>query len=115
MEFVVAASDRVLRDAVREKMVAVDVKWIGYIEEGKSDGSIALDVDAEEVALRMASWAWSGHVALLVGRQATWYPKLPMRVAERISSGHIGYGVVLAFSLIFKTIFHKPPVRWRSA
>lgn len=84
LEFAAAAPERALRDAVREKESAVAAKWTNLVEEGKRQGSIAEDVDPEEVALRIAGWAWSGHVAGLMGHRSEWHPKLSSQLLERI-------------------------------
>jgi AcrR family transcriptional regulator len=84
MEFVAAAPDRVLRDAVLKKESAVAAKWAQLVEDGKREGTIAKDVDPDEVALRIAAWAWSGNVALLMGHRAAWHPRLSSQLLEQI-------------------------------
>lgn len=84
MEFVVAAPDRVLQKAVRDKESAIEATFAKYIEEGKREGTIDPKVDVEEATLRISSWAWSANVALLQGREAVWYPRLSSAIMERI-------------------------------
>lgn len=84
LEFVAGGSQRVLREAVQKKEAVVTAAWVQLVDEGKRQGSIAKDVDSEEVALLIGGWAWSGNVALLMGHRAAWHPKLSSRQLERL-------------------------------
>jgi AcrR family transcriptional regulator len=84
LEFVAGGSERALREAVNKKDSVVTATWVQLVEEGQRQGSIAQDVDSQEVALMIGGWAWSGNVALLMGHRAAWHPRLASRQLERI-------------------------------
>ena len=91
LEFVAAAPKRGLREAVQQKESTAASNLAQIVEEGKRQGTIAQDVDPEEVALMIGAWAWAGDVALLLGHRSIWServsPKLLDLILQCISVG----------------------------
>jgi AcrR family transcriptional regulator len=91
LEFVAAAPERGLREAVLQKESAAAANLAQIVENGKKQGTIAEDVNPEEVALLIGAWAWAGDVALLLGHRSAWTervsPKLLELILQSISTG----------------------------
>jgi AcrR family transcriptional regulator len=91
LEFVAAAPERGLREAVLQKESTAASNLAQIVEEGKRQGTIVQDVDPEEVALLIGAWAWAGDVALLLGHRSIWServsPKLLDLILQSISAG----------------------------
>lgn len=66
-DFVVAPAQEGLRDHVRTLSLRTAGAVASVIEEGKAEGSIRADVDAQRVALRVMAFFWSEDVAYLMG------------------------------------------------
>jgi hypothetical protein len=66
-DFVVAPAQEGLRDYVRTLSLRTAGAVASVIEEGKAEGSIRADVDAQRVALRVMAFFWSEDVAYLMG------------------------------------------------
>jgi AcrR family transcriptional regulator len=90
LEFVAAAPERGLREAVLQKESIAASKLAQIVEDGKRQGTIARDADPEEVAIMIGAWAWAGDVALLLGHREIWTervsPKLLELILESISA-----------------------------
>jgi AcrR family transcriptional regulator len=84
LEFVAAAPERGLREAVLQKESTAASNLAQIVEEGKRQGTIAQDVDPEEVALLIGAWAWAGDVALLLGHRSIWSERASPRLLELI-------------------------------
>ena len=92
LEFVAAAPEQGLREALREKELASVKNMALIVDEGKRQGTIAADVDSEQVAWMIAGWAWNGDVAHLIGVRPIWHPavsgQLLQLLLESIAPGH---------------------------
>jgi AcrR family transcriptional regulator len=84
LEFVAAAPEDGLRDALREKELAAVANMAQIVDEGKRQGTIAPDVDSEQVALLIGGWAWTGDVAELMGIRSMWHPTVSSHLLELI-------------------------------
>ena len=84
LEFVAAAPERGLREAVQQKESTAASNLAQIVEEGKRQGTIAQDVDPEEVALMIGAWAWAGDVALLLGHRSIWSERVSPKLLDLI-------------------------------
>ena len=87
LEFVAAASEDDLREALREKQLAAVKDMALIVDEGKRQGTIAEDIDSEDVAWMIGGWAWTGDIAVLMGVRSVWHPRVSSRLLESILQG----------------------------
>jgi AcrR family transcriptional regulator len=87
LEFVAAATEDDLREALREKQLAAVKDMALIVDEGKRQGTIAKDVDSEDVAWMIGGWAWSGDIAAMMGVRPQWHPRVSSRLLESILRG----------------------------
>ncbi len=87
LEFVAAAAEDDLRESLREKQLAAVKDMALIVDEGKRQGTIAEDIDSEDVAWMIGGWAWSGDIAHLMGVRPLWHPRVSSRLLESILQG----------------------------
>ena len=87
LEFVAAAAEEDLREALRDKQLAAVKDMALIVDEGKRQGTIAEDVDSEDVAWMIGGWAWSGDIAHMMGVRPLWHPRVSSRLLDSILRG----------------------------
>lgn len=94
LEFVAAAAEDGLRDALREKELASVDDLASIIEECKQRSTLVEEVDSRMIAWFIAGWAWTGDVAHSMGVGSTWQeevsPRLLDLILDSISQGARG-------------------------
>jgi excisionase family DNA binding protein len=86
LEFVAAAPEEGLREALREKELATASYLASVVDELKRQGTLGQEVDPELIAWLVASWAWTGDVASSMGVNNIWYERVSPRLIEFILS-----------------------------
>lgn len=84
MEFVAAAPEEGLREALREKELATASCVASIVDELKREGSLGEDIDPELIAWLVAAWAWTGDVASSMGVSSIWCERVSPRLIEVI-------------------------------
>jgi AcrR family transcriptional regulator len=84
LEFVAAAPEEGLREALREKELATASCLASIVDELKRQGGLAEDIDPELIAWLVAAWAWTGDVASSMGVSSIWYERVSPRLIEVI-------------------------------
>ncbi len=84
LEFVAAAAEDGLREALREKELASMSDLASLVEECKQQGTLAQDVDSKMVAWLIAGWAWTGDVAHSMGVGETWHEQVSPHLLDLI-------------------------------
>ena len=84
LEFVASAPEEGLREVLREKEQETTAYLISIVRGYQDQGRLPPEVDAEMVALLVASWAWTGDVANLMDASAIWHAKVSNHLMESI-------------------------------
>jgi excisionase family DNA binding protein len=84
LEFVAAAPEEGLREALREKELATASCVASIVDELKRQGSLGEDIDPELIAWLVAAWAWTGDVASSMGVSSIWCERVSPRLIEVI-------------------------------
>jgi hypothetical protein len=66
-EFLAAAPEAGLREALGERQLAVIESLAAIVEQGKSQGSVRADVDSEQVAWELHGIYWAEDISYLMG------------------------------------------------
>jgi excisionase family DNA binding protein len=82
LEFVAAAPEEGLREALREKELATASYLASIVDELKRQGGLGEEVDPELIAWLVAAWAWTGDVASSMGVSSIWYERVSPRLIE---------------------------------
>jgi AcrR family transcriptional regulator len=84
LEFVAAAPEEGLREALREKELETKRYLTSIIRSFQERGNLAEEVDAEMIAWLIACWAWTGNVANLMDAGDIWHAKVSSHLMEPI-------------------------------
>ena len=84
LEFVAAAPEEGLREALRDKELATASYLSSIVDELQRQGGLGEDVDPELIAWLVAAWAWTGDVASSMGVSNIWYDRVSPRLIDFI-------------------------------
>lgn len=87
LEFIAGAPGQGLREALAEKHLATVQQFAEIVEEGKREGNIAAEVDAEQVAWLITGFAFAGDVCHLMGFTSFLEPKISSYWLDLMFSG----------------------------